>query len=146
MPSINQTINTSLGPVVDIIIGVSTPRKVALEKSDQDVPDQIKARLLIDTGASHTCLDCSIVKSLGLSSSGVTDVYTPTTGAVPEQRDLFDVKIIIPHSLLSRIVHAAPIIASDMSSLGIDGLLGRDLLDSCVFIYNGSNGQYTLSM
>lgn len=56
MPSINIQIN-HLGPVVETHIGVSMPRRAAMELANVAVPDPVMCRLLIDTGASATCID-----------------------------------------------------------------------------------------
>jgi hypothetical protein len=136
----------ALGPVLDVHVGVSSPRRRMLEAASLAVPPNQPCRLLIDTGASCTCVDKWVIQSLALTPSGSTEVHTPSTGAGnPHSCNQYDVSLIIPHSELSRIFHAIPVIESEFSHQGIDGLLGRDVLNRCLFIYNGELGVYTLA-
>lgn len=145
MPCVNLQI-LELGPVIDVLIHISAPRKVAMESAGLVTPNQVRSRLLIDTGASCTCLDEEVIKSLNLTPSGTTSIHTPsTTEGNSHQCNQYDVSLIIPHNALSRQFHAVPVVESKFSHQGIDGLLGRDVLNQCVFIYNGELGIYTLS-
>ena len=145
MPSVNLQI-ISLGPVIDVHIGVSSPRRLAMEHAKLEIPKPVKCRLLIDTGASGTCVDSSIIKQLSLTPSGVVDIHTPSTSAGNTHScNQYDTSLIILHPALNRIFQAIPVIESQFSHQGIDGLLGRDILKSCLFIYNGELGIYTLS-
>ena len=49
MPSVNFSISR-LGAVVDVQIGVSEPRRMALAQAQQPIPAPVACRLLIDTG------------------------------------------------------------------------------------------------
>jgi hypothetical protein len=146
MPCVNLQI-LPLGPVIDVHVQISTPRKTAMEAAGIAVPSPVTCRLLIDTGASCTCLDTDVIKSLNLTPSGFTSVHTPSTTANTMHKcNQYDVCLIIPHNAMSRYFHAIPVLESQFSHQGIDGLLGRDVLNGCVFIYNGELGIYTLSI
>ena len=49
MPSVNFSISR-LGAVVDVQIGVSEPRRMALAQAQQPIPAPVACRLFIDTG------------------------------------------------------------------------------------------------
>ena len=145
MPCVNLQI-IPLGPVIDIHIGVSAPRKEALELAGITPPDSVICRLLIDTGASCTCIDPWVIDALGIAPSGFTTIHTPSTNADSNhQCSQYDVCLCIPHPGISRYFYAIPVIETNFAHQGIDGLLGRDVLANCVFIYNGELGFYTLS-
>lgn len=145
MPCVNLQI-LPLGPVIDIHIGVSTPRREAMELAGITPPVPVTCRLLIDTGASCTCVDTWVISKLAITPSGFTTIHTPSTNAnTNHQCNQYDVYLSIPHHELSRLFHATPVVESSFSHQGIDGLLGRDILSNCVFIYNGELGIYTLS-
>lgn len=145
MPCVNLQI-LDLGPVIDVLVHISAPRKSAIESAGLPVPPPVRSRLLIDTGASCTCLDEGVIELLNLTPSGATPIQTPsTTESNPHLCNQYDVSLIIPHNALSRQFNAVPVIESKFSHQGIDGLLGRDILNHCVFIYNGELGIYTLS-
>ena len=40
---------------------------------------------------------------------------------------------------------SGPVIASVLSVQGIEALVGRDILDRCLLIYNGSEGRFTFA-
>lgn len=41
---------------------------------------------------------------------------------------------------------ALPVIASMLAAQGIMGLLGRDVLKECLFVYNGPDNVFTLAI
>lgn len=143
MPCLNLQF-TTLGPVIDVLVYVSTPRKEIMDAAGLPIPNPVPCHLLIDTGASNTCIDPEKIKLLKLTPSGNTPVHTPST--TPDKMhncNQYDVGIIIPDFWH---FHAVPILESSLSHQGIDGLLGRDILKECILIYNGILGSYTLSI
>jgi len=48
-------------PVLDLWVTVSAPYAEALRKDAKPVPNPIRVRLLLDTGAKSTCLDCLVI-------------------------------------------------------------------------------------
>lgn len=125
---------------------VSTPRRQALLAAGQPVPDPMIVRLLVDTGASGTCIDQTHLVKLGIAPSGYVMVHTPTTAGTPVKRNQYDVDIgiIFGHGSY-HFVDTLPVVESSVSCQGIDGLLGRDVLSQGILIYNGAADSYTLS-
>src|SRR5438270_12312590 len=126
------------GPILAVLICVSAPRATALQNAGLAVPHPINLRCLIDTGASGTCLDAAAIAPLSLSPTGTTLISTPSTGGTPQVCDTYDVGVIIYHPENSRFFGTVPIVATDFSAQTIDGLLGRDVLGSCLFVYDGA--------
>jgi len=133
------------GPLLDLEVGVSAPRRQALQAASQPIPASVKIRVLVDTGASNTCIDKNIIQALQLTPTGTMPIHTPSTGNAPHQCNQYDVHLTIIHPRLSFAIPALPIIESDFSQQGIQGLLGRDVLAGCVLVYNGEVGFYTLA-
>jgi hypothetical protein len=113
-------------------------------------------RFLVDTGANVTVVDPTLIAPLGLTPKNFMPVATPTTGQAPPLRPVYDVQIVLQASVTPRIAQLGPlgvmphlralsIVATDMKSQGIDGLIGRDILDNVLLVYNGLTGTYTLS-
>ena len=145
MPSVSLPI-LPLGPMIDALVGVSEPRKDALTKASQPVPAYVRSRLLIDTGATSTCLDSSIIQQLALSPSGLVSIHTPSTNANnAHQCQQYDVSLLFPLPAFNRLFKAIPVVETNLAHQGIDGLLGRDVLAKCLLIYNGDLGIFTLS-
>jgi hypothetical protein len=133
------------GPLLDVIVTVSKPRADALTKAGQPTPAPVQARLLIDTGASGTAIDPSILTKLGLSPTGIMTIHTPSTGPQGHQVNQYDVGLAIQYQGLARQFLALPVGECSLNAQGIDGLLGRDVLAHCLFIYTGPDNAFILS-
>lgn len=75
-------------------------------------------------------------------------MLTPSTGGTAVAAEQYDVSLIIPGADASHPALHMPTIAivgSQLRDQGIDALIGRDILGSCVLTYNGSMGFYTLA-
>ncbi len=59
--------------------------------------------------------------------------------------DIFDVKIVIPHSSMARTFQVHSVMSSILSNQNIDMLIGRDILGDCLLVYNGVNKIATLA-
>ena len=130
-------------------MGVSHTRRAALLAAKQVVPDIASVQGLVDTGASCTCVDPSVLKNLGLTPSGIATVNTPSTGNKPHTADQYDVSIFVPGSgpkQIPLIVPNLPVICADLlQSQGFHVLVGRDILSLCLMTYNGATGLFTLA-
>jgi predicted aspartyl protease len=103
---------------------------------------------LIDTGASISAVEPSILTALGLSATGEVEIYTPSTGGVPVKTPTYDVRLAILSGRpgdLHFISETVQITASTLSVQGIQALIGRDVLSRCTLFYNGADSFFTLS-
>jgi predicted aspartyl protease len=130
--------------MLEVFVGVSKPREEALIRAAQTVPPPVLVRLLVDTGASGTVIDPAVISKLNLSPTGMVTIHTPSTGTTPHQ--ISHVSLVIPHQALTRTFFALPIGECSLRAQGIDGLLGRDVLAHCLFIYAGPDNAYILSI
>jgi hypothetical protein len=138
----------SSGPFLHALVGVSQPRAAALTNAGLTVPPAVQIRGLIDTGASSTCIDPSVLFSLDLTRIGTVRVSTPTTGSTPHDVDQFDVGLVVPATTGAPplVVPAMPVVCAELlAAQGFHALIGRDLLGQCVFVYNGSTKIFTLA-
>lgn len=137
-----------LGPVITAFIGVSTPREQALKAAGQPVPALVHGQFLVDTGASSTVVDPLILTSLNLVPTGVVGIHTPSTNGAAVSCNQYDVLVFLPSrgaAIPGCIINTHPIIESSLKSQGIDGLIGRDLLDQWTVFYNGPGKVLTIS-
>jgi hypothetical protein len=130
---------TPCGPLVDVQVGISSALRAKLQQSGTAVPPHVSARLLLDTGASNTCLDAGIVAKLGLQPTGAQLCATPSHAAV--SLPTYFVELV----LSPLVTVEAVVLGARVSSQGIDGLLGRDLLDNAVVVYDGVQKHCTIS-
>lgn len=139
------------GPIVNAVVGVSDARRAALSAANQPIPEFVAIRALVDTGASCTCIDPTALASLALPATGTVSMLTPSTGATPHSMDQFDVSIVIPsvQGQPALVFPTIPVVASSVAAQGIQALFGRDILSSCVLVYNGgapgAAGLFTLA-
>lgn len=155
MPSIAIAL-TPQGAFVNAFVGVSSAMYAALQAQNKQAPAPVLCRLLIDTGASNTNICQTVIAKLPIVPTGSVPVHTPSTGVVPAQMSQYDVNIYIPMNqaapgsgLITPSVHTlanVPVIATDFSAQGFQGLLGRGALQRASFSYHGHMGLCSLSL
>lgn len=147
MPSITLSFTGNGSPIIKVCVGVSVPRFQALKAAGIPAPNLQLGDFLIDTGASHTAIDPTLIAPLGLTQTGMIPIHTPSTGGVPVMCPQYDVALYIPSGSAQPVwtIPALPITASSFAGQGIAGLLGRDVLEKAVFIYNGTIKQFIIS-
>src|SRR5688500_2445782 len=129
MPSVVAPIGSE-GPVVEVLIGLSKSRRVSLASAGRPLPSPVRARLLIDTGASTTQVVAGLLAPLGIAPSGSIFMHTPSTGLQPVPCDEYDVSILFP-TAVPALWRVDDIAAAECQPLPgtIQGLIGRDILD-----------------
>jgi len=135
--------------MLDALVGVSKAWSDVLTANGQAAPAAQRIRALLDTGASCTCIDPSVMTALGLTPTGRIQINTPSTGATPHMADQYDVGIAIPPGVPSHPSLIFPTVAVTASHLlatqGFHALIGRDILRGCLLTYNGTTGTFTLA-
>ena len=101
---------------------------------------------LIDTGAEHSQVSLTLLKELGISSTSDIDVYTASTGDSPVTKPLYLVDVLLNDDNPGLLARNLTVIGSDkIGGLKVDMLLGRDVLNRCLLIYDGTNRRFTLA-
>ena len=145
MPSLNFQVGPS-GPIIIAHIGVSIPRQQAMIAAGLTAPPVVQGQFLIDSGASSSCVDAGLIAKLGLTPTGSVAIHTPSTNGVTHSCNQYDIMLFIPGmtSGTGCFIDALGIIETSLSSQGIDGLIGRDLLDRWTCVYNGTANIFTI--
>ena len=133
------------GPALQVEVNLPQPLIEFLSEQGKSIPAPSTGIALIDTGASMTCVDESVLAKLGINAVGLVSLGT-AAGYV--QRPLFPAKVTFPEPKL--IVDLSRVVAVDLHGqtimkLPLIALVGRDILRMCQFIYDGSGGFFTLS-
>jgi predicted aspartyl protease len=148
MPYLDAQIGPD-GPVIDVAIGVSIHRLGVLRANNQVPPQPVYARALIDTGASGTAIDRSLIGLLGLIPTGTVAVHTPSTQGVTYTCNQYDISLgfvqSTPQFAAHSITMTMPVIETDFTGLNIRALIGRDVLSRCLLFYHGHGGTLTIS-
>lgn len=136
-----------LGALIDALIGVSAARNAALVAAQQPVPPAVTVRALIDTGASISGVDPSVLTALALQPSGNTLINTPTTGNQPQTMSTYDVGLLVPnHPHSPFFLGAFPVVQTQpITQMGYQALIGTDVLRLCYFTFDGRTGLFTLA-
>ena len=136
------------GPILELSIAVGRARRYVLTRFGLPVPEPIRVRALIDTGATFSCLDVSVFNRLDISSKGTVPVLTPTTGATNQLLNRYDVNLELFSAPNQRLFlfEDFPVLEAPLAAQGIQGLIGRDVLSRCVFIYDGNANNFSLSL
>ena len=74
------------------------------------------------------------------------DSDTPSTNGITHSCNQYDIMLFIPGAPGGQgcLVEAVGVIETTLAAQGIDGLIGRDLLDRWTCVYNGSAGIFTI--
>jgi predicted aspartyl protease len=134
------------GLFVNCLIGASHPRIQQLHAAKLQVPSPVPFRALIDTGASHTCVDPYLLSTLGLTPSGQQDIHTPSTAGKTHLCDVYDVALGVTFGVHTHVIAAMPVIVCNLKGQGLDALLGRDVLSAFHFFLNGPHGFFTMGV
>ena len=138
-----------MGPVLQIEVHVPSALAVQIQSKGETIPPPKIGFALIDTGAASSCVDQPVLVKLGLNPIGQTQV---ATAGGTQQRPIYAAKLEFPGSPLPSMDFSG-LISVDLAShfVGSDrtkpiiALIGRDVLQRTVFIYNGSNGSFTFA-
>lgn len=111
------------------------------QRKDGSVPtSSVPGTAVVDTGSSTTCIDIEAARSAGLPTVN-TGVVQSATGKM--RVPIFAGEIKVPGIGEIRATQAYGI---EIAPQGLVALLGRDILSSCVFTYNGPAATFTLSL
>ena len=133
------------GLFVDVFVGVSDARRKQLWKQGKDVPPAVFATFLIDTGADTTLVDEQITRTLGLAAINQRKVLTSESRGIAQLCNLYDVSLEIRNG------GAQPWKIPAIAALGrplmddsLHGVIGRDVLDTVLFVYDGPQQTFTI--
>ena len=128
------------GPRVSVTLSPFEDQIKSLAKKGE-IPTSVTGMALIDTGASVTCIDQSAARKAGLAivDSGNISSVTHANEVVPIFAGRLDI-----HGL--RAVNTFRAYGVNLESQKLIALFGRDLLASCVLVYNGTDDSFSLSL
>ena len=128
------------GPIIPISVTIEQNMGKTLAQQGKNVPTK-QGIALFDTGATQSAIDDQVAQELGLP---VVDVGKMTSASHEQHPcNLYPVQF----SIVPGIVFQSPrTMGVKLAVQGMIAIIGRDVLQSCVFIYNGASGQITLCL
>jgi len=143
---------TADGALVDVRVELAGANVNSLRQAGQPVPPAIAARALVDSGSEVTCIDPAILAPLiiaaGLRPARFVLANVPMAGGVNLAAEYFVALSIVHPAGTPRadlILRNHPVVEQQLGGLGLDVLIGRDLLDRCLTIYDGPGKAFTLA-
>ena len=137
-----------VGPLIRIELRPSLNFLKALKDKDPQKARQVEGKGkimghgLIDTGASHTAIDAEISTVFHLEPINVTNTATPSD-AKYETTIYAGLEFYIPDG---NIVVETSVAGLQLKNQGIQALIGRDLLQHGIFVYNGHDGSFSFAV
>ena len=141
MPIITGTIDRD-GAVIDVIIGETQDHRNTRKTGGHPVSPSITSRAAIDTGAGASGFSRQLLGRLGLKAIDTITIRTPV--GPPQTTDRYQVSVSFVAGGTKHEFADALVIAADCfePSEEIQGLIGRDILDHCMFEYWGPSRQF----
>jgi hypothetical protein len=136
------------GALLPSIVFVSNMRLAAIMNANAPLPNPVQTNLMIDTGATQSCLDNTHVQALGLQPTGLRQIASATSGSTATFAYTYDVSLSLTTTagVQQLIVPAMPVLGLNLSSQGIGGIIGRDLLAASRMLYCGPETVVLLSL
>lgn len=111
-----------------------------VEEGDPEFAQKAKEGLaLVDTGASSSAVDDSVIRGLGVAPVGVT--YAGTAGGA---RPFNQFPATLGFQQLGLTLVFDRVVGCHIASQGIIALIGRDVLSRMLFVYDGPVGHTSL--
>ena len=142
MPSISFQYEPAVGPIIHILFTQAGALSSQVERTSG-------ADLLIDTGASITCISPELAKRIGLRSLGKEPVIVASGTA---SLNTYLVDMLIPFTEPARTqgqtfpVENIQVMEYLGNTSRYQGLLGRDIIDKGIFMLAGWDGKYYFSL
>jgi hypothetical protein len=134
------------GAVVELLIGVNEARRGALAKNHFPVPERIRVRAQVDTGSGFSAIDLDVLRRLDLRPINTVRVRTPSPTDQPQTFEQYAVSIALASDDLEMFVESVEVLGCAFAAEeGSQAMLGRDVLEHCLFLYDGQNGTFSLA-
>ncbi len=154
MPLLNLALDVRSGLRTRVRITVNRATLLKLRATRQPVPQPVIVDAMIDTGAERSCIDPAVVQRIALplyafgfaSAPGTNAPVIPALGGTTVNA-IYQAGLALihpaPHSDL--VVPEIMLETLPLAQFGIEAVIGRDVLASCVLVYNGPTGSATLA-
>lgn len=144
---INPNVLITTGPIIPVEISIPTALAESFTKSNTPIPQPKSGWVLIDTGATTSCVDDDVITQLGVNPIGRSKIQN---SGGEQEVNIFPAHMRFPNIQNFELEFASAIgvniQAQKVNDQPIIALLGRDILSKCVLVYNGTLGMFTLCL
>lgn len=137
---------STLGAVIDVVATPTPEGLVELDRLGRTSLRSASFKMLLDTGADRSALLEDVVTSFGLAYTGVSWTQTMNKTA-PVYRYAVVLKLYDPARTASWTSSAMQVNARRDAFQGVpySGVIGRDILDQALLVYNGPGHECALA-
>ena len=130
------------GPCVPVNLTLLPDLLQAKAEKREPLPPVVAGLALSDTGASQTCIDQNAASQAQLPVVGAAAMASATDHAV--EVPVFAGQLLLAGGININVEQG---MGAKLSGIpGVIALIGRDLLQSAVLVYNGTDGSVSLSV
>jgi len=129
------------GPVLQVEISIPTTLAEELTKNATPLPQPFEGLALIDTGASATCVEGTVLTNLNIPIINSIPVSTPDGEC---KQNVYPCKISFPGTPIPPLDFNS-VLGSNLKGFDCIALIGRDVLSKFQLVYNGVEGAWTLA-
>ena len=131
--------------IINLYVGVGEILADILKADGEKLPASIELLAVVDTGAEMTVIEERFLEKLGLPPLGQLEVNTVSSGSEPVVSNIYAVEIALAGDVTGVLsANLQVVAATDLSRLGVQMLLGRDVLRRLVLNYDGPASEFTL--
>jgi hypothetical protein len=135
------------GPIVDLRLWIALAEAESLRAGGVAVPSSFSVTGLVDTGAKQTAIQRSIATWMGIPTISLLRLTSSVLGAEEREAPAYQVRMTFgpleaPDPPKWRTLLVAGV---DVVSPGASVLIGRDLLATCRFTYDGRKQRLMIS-
>ena len=147
MPRLEMPIGTD-GPIIDVRVWIGPEQEDVLISGARRVPRPLSVAGLVDTGAQWTAIPRALADGIGLSVSDWKKLRSSAFGEEEREAPVYQVRMTfgslgVPDPPRRRTILAVGV--TTIASPGALVLVGRDLLATCRFTYDGRKRRMMMS-
>ena len=129
------------GPLLPVTLMASDSHRQTLAQRGEPAPTATNGFALIDTGAGATCVDQATAEGAGLPVIGKAMMHTASHAE--HEVPVYSGKLSIPSF---GDVELESAMGANLGGQNLIALIGRDVLQAAVLVYNGTDGTVSLSI
>src|SRR5262249_8126117 len=135
------------GPIIVVRIWIGAEYAKTLTAGGRTIPPPFSVPGLVDTGAQVTAIRNSILDWMGIPSARFLEASSSVLGGEARSVPIYPLRMTFgplgaPDAPKWRAIHAVGV---HVVSPGASVLIGRDLLTSCRFTYDGRKNRFMMS-
>ena len=127
------------GPRLTVQVSISNVLMEVFSRDGIPIPSSISLNALVDTGATDTIISTGKIDGLGLNPIGAQPVI-----GVGHTRTTYYSMYRVGLSLFGVEYNDTTVTVLPINIHQTDCLIGRDILERCVFLYDGPGGSFSI--